>query len=180
MIYRSYKKAIVTTCFFVIILVSSWVIFHSVGQSLVYIAGTLGFTLAAVIMFEFQKNTLSRSLADRVLPGKGNNIFIYDNGITKDIFENILVVGSGGIVICTCYLPAQRGFNRFLHKESILEIIMPSSIKFVQVDKELKEIEIATEYKKFKIEMFNKITQLESTLLENGYTKINNKYMPQF
>lgn len=177
-IFRSYNKFIYT--FLIIYLLSTFPLLIGFGIlpfSAISIFSSFLIVLLVTIIFEVQKSKVAKSLAVRLFPSEKNTIFLYDNGVRLDVFENILILNKQAFVICTFHNLAQRKWNTILKKDSILEIIMYKNINSIKLNYDSKKIVIHFLNRKYEIKCFNYIKEFEALLVQNNYEKMGNEYV---
>ncbi len=176
-VYRSYNKLIITfLVFFALSMSTSLVIRSIVPLPFIVVLSSLIFISTFVIFFEIQKAKVAKSLAIRLFPTEKNTIFIYDNGLTFDFYENLLIVNKQALIICTCHNLAQRKWNKLLKKESILQVILHKNVSSIKVEGE-NMININHLNQHYTIKHFKYLIELENLLMVNNYEKIDNSYM---
>lgn len=177
-IFRSYNKFIYT--FLILYLFSSFPLLFIL--SILSFSGTLIIAssllvLIVTIIFEVQKSKVAKSLALRLFPTEINTIFLYDNGVSLDFFENILILNRQAIVICTFHNLALRKWNTILKKDSILEIILHKNINSIKLNSTSKKIVIQFLNRKYEINSFNYLKEFETLLVQYNYEEMGSEYV---
>jgi hypothetical protein len=145
-VYRNKTRIIVPFALFLLLAVASIQFLGEVFQwKNGIVLAPLVFFLGGFILFEFQKSTLLKSLAGRILPkGEPYCGFIFDDEIKQDPFENFLIVSRNKIIICTAYLDIQAKYNRLIGKKSGIRILEKEKIGSIAIDHSSFRVEITS------------------------------------
>lgn len=84
-------------------------------------------------LFEFQKYTIAKSLAKKISDKNIVDIFIFNNNLHSDPFENLLIIDNSKITFCSYYLPIQSKFTALIKKKLEMRIIRLTEIKSYRI-----------------------------------------------